>query len=446
MTFPVGMAARSINRLSRRPIRVRWWIFAYMFAFAMLSYMQRNGVAVAAVTIMSDLRVTQWQIGLLNAAFTTAYALTQLPGGVIGQRFGARLTYVGVGIVGLIATLATPLAPVVLTGTALFIALLLAQAMLGVSQGPVFPTFAAVLEKWFPANRWAIANGLQTAGMLVGGAVTPILVVLLTQSFGWKGALLWMVPPVAIVTLGWAWYGRNSPREHPSVTPAEIAELGEGAHELATPVTWRRLLAVVSDRSVLLLAFSYLCMNYAFYLLSYWSFLYLVQVRHFSGIESGFVGMAPWVGAAIGAAGGGYLSDGLAERVGVRWGFRLVPLITLPVVAVLLLMTIHVTSGYAAVLALTAAFCTIEINEGAYWAATMHVARTDTGAATGVLNTGGNVGGIICQPIVAALSGAGLWSGAFASGSLFALVAAAAWLFINPNQPAQAKLEHSGVR
>jgi sugar phosphate permease len=68
-------AARSVNRPASRPIRIRWWIFAYMFAFAMLSYIQRNSIAVAAITVMSDLHVTQWQIGLLNAAFTTAYAL-----------------------------------------------------------------------------------------------------------------------------------------------------------------------------------------------------------------------------------------------------------------------------------------------------------------------------------------------------------------------------------
>jgi sugar phosphate permease len=266
--------------------------------------------------------------------------------------------------------------------------------------------------------------------------VTPILVVLLTECFGWKGALLWIVPPVAIVTLGWAWYGRNSPGEHSAVTPAEIAELGEGAYEIAVPITWQRLLAVVRDRNVLLLAFSYLCMNYAFYLLSYWSFLYLVQVRNFKGIESGLVGMIPWLGAAIGAAVGGYLSDGLAARLGVRWGFRFVPLVSLPIVAVLLLVTTHVTSPYAAVLTLAAAFAAIEINEGAYWGATMHIARTDTGAATGVLNTGGNVGGILCQPIVAALSGAGLWNDAFASGSLFAVAAAGAWLVIHSDQPA----------
>jgi MFS transporter, ACS family, glucarate transporter len=411
-----------------------------MFAFAMLSYIQRQGVAVAAVSIMPALHLTQWQIGLLNSAFVTAYALTQLPGGVFGQRFGARLAYVLVGIVGLVATVATPLAPMILSGTALFLMLLTVQAVLGVSQGPVFPTFATVVEQWFPVNRWAVANGLQTAGMLLGGAATPVLVVVLTQRFGWQGALLSIAPMIAFVTLGWAYYGRNSPREHPSVTPAEIAELDHRALEAATPLTLRRLGAVVGNRNVLLLGCSYLCMNYAFYFLSYWSFLYLVQVRHFSGIESGFAGMAPWIGAAIGAALGGYVSDGLAQRLGVRWGFRVLPLISLPIVAALFLVTNLVTSPYMAVCALAIAFCAVEINEGGYWAATMRAAPTDSGAATGVLNTGGNVGGIVCQPIVAALSGAGLWSGAFVSASVFALAAAAAWLLVDPSHSA-----HTGI-
>ncbi len=110
-----------------QPIRIRWWIFLFMSAFAMLSYIQRTSIAVAAEQMMPDLHLTQMQIGWLNAAFTTAYAIAQLPGGLIGQRFGARLTYTGVGLIGLVATVATPLAPVLLAGTALFIALLLAR-------------------------------------------------------------------------------------------------------------------------------------------------------------------------------------------------------------------------------------------------------------------------------------------------------------------------------
>jgi ACS family glucarate transporter-like MFS transporter len=421
----------------RRPMRIRWWIFAFTLAFPMLSYIQRLSVQDMAETIMPSLRLTQLQIGWLATAFTTAYALAQLPGGIFSQRFGARWALVVVGTLGLIATLAFPIAPMALTGTALFGALLLAQALLGVSQGPLFPAALALIESWLPINRWAMAGGMQAAGMNFGGAVTPVLVAVLSGAFGWQGALLWIVLPVFVVTVAWAWYGRDSPREHPSVTPEELAELGSGAAERAVPPTLRRLRKLLSDRNVLLLSLSYLSMNYAYYLLSFWSYLYLVQIRHFSGIEGGLAGAVPWIGAGLGAAVGGVISDRLAERIGVRWGYRLVPLLSLPVAGALLLVTLQVATPYAAVATLTAAFFMVEITEGAYGAAIMHVARSDVAAAFGVLNTGGNIGGILAQPVMGLLTSSGAWGGAFASGTVFAVAAAVLWLAIDPEHRAE---------
>ena len=80
------------------------------------------------------------------------------------------------------------------------------------------------------------------------------------------------------------------------------------------------------------------------------------------------------------------------------------------------------------------AFALVEFNEGAYWAATMRVARADTGAATGVLNTGGNFGGILVGPVLGYLSGIGAWNGAFALGAIFCLVAAALWLLVDTDR------------
>jgi ACS family glucarate transporter-like MFS transporter len=422
-------------RLWREPVRVRWWIFWYLFAFALLAYMQRTSVAVAADSIMPALQLNQLQIGWLNAAFTAAYAFAQIPGGVLGLRLGARRIYVLAGILGLAAMLVTPLAPVIFTGTALFVVLVAAQATLGAAQGPIFPMFAAVAQNWFPVRQWCLINGLQSAGMNLGGAVTPLLIVALTQTSGWQGALLWLSLPVALVIAGWSWYGRDKPVQHRSVTPAELAELGPEASAPNPPLTMRRMGAVLGDRNVLLLSVSYLCMNYTFYLLSFWSFLYLVQVRHFSGMESGLVGAVPWIGAGIGAGVGGYLSDRCAERFGTRWGYRLLPLLTLPIAGILLIAVIQVETPYLAVAALAAAFAAIEINEGVYWAATMCVARTDTAAAAGVLNTGGNLGGIITQPLVGALATIGSWDAAFFTGTGFALVAAACWLLIDAERP-----------
>lgn len=410
---------------------MRWWIFSYMFAFALLSYVQRTSVAVASEQMLPELHFNQIHLGWLNTAFTTAYALSQLPGGVFGLRYGPRLTYAAAGLLAAAATVATPMATYLFSGTSLLVALLTAQALLGISQGPIFPVFAGVLEAWFPSRRWALANGLQTAGMLLGGALTPVLVVLLMSRFGWRVALLAVAVPVGLVTLAWAWYGRDRPEDHSAVTPVEIAEL-DAPRAASAPVTWQHLRSVLAVGDVWLLAISYLSMNFVFYLLSYWSYLYLTQVRHLHGVEGGLAGMLPWIGAAVGATTGGYVADWLALRWGPRWGYRMLPLASLPLVAVMLIVTTQVTTAYAAVATLVVTFCLVEINEGAYWAATMRIAREDTSAAAGVLNTGGNVGGMLCQPTVAYLSVAGGWNLAFATGAVFAVSAALLWIRINP--------------
>jgi sugar phosphate permease len=294
---------------------------------------------------------------------------------------------------------------------------------------------AAVFETWFPQRQWAIAQGLNTLCMNVGGAMTPLLVVVLTRHFGWQGALLWIALPAALVTAAWAWYGRNTPRAHPRVTAAELAELDTDETAEPVPMTRARIRRIVGDRDVRLLTFSYFCMNYVFYLLGTWSFLYLVQQRSFTGLESGFAGAMPWIGAGIGAGVGGYLSDGLSARIGFRWGYRMVPLCSLPVAGLLLVATISVASPYVAVIALMATFFAVELNEGAYWAAAMRMGRADTGATSGVMNTGGNLAGMVSAPIVGALSGSGHWNSTFVIGTGFAVIAAACWLVIDPDPP-----------
>jgi predicted MFS family arabinose efflux permease len=60
----------------------------------------------------------------------------------------------------------------------------------------------------------------------------------------------------------------------------------------------------------------------------------------------------------------------------------------------------------------------------------MTVGRGDTMAVSGVMNTGGNLGGIIGIPIVAYLSGEHLWRLAFIVGVGFAVASAVAWFGI----------------
>ena len=416
--------------------RIRWWIYACMFGFAALAYVQRTTISVAAPELTTALQLSKQQIGWLFLAFTAAYAAAQLPGGALGQRFGPRAVFTGVGLLGVIATLATALSPYVVGGAALLGALLVAQALLGLGQGPIFPVFATVVERWFPSRQFALANGTISSGMLLGGALTPPLLVAMIAALGWQQAILLTALPPLLLTVLWWRFGRDRPQQHARVTSEELAELD--AVPPAPPLTFARMGQVLRDRNILLLAFSYLCMNVVFYMISFWSFIYLVEQRGLKGLESGVMAMIPWIGAAVGAAVGGVLADRLAERYGATRGYRLLPLVSLPLGAVMLVAIPAVGSVLLAVAALTLAFFAMEVNEGPYWAATMRVARADTGAATGVLNTGGNIGGIVCQPMVAALVAGGDWTSAWVIGAVFAVLAAVLWLFVRCGESAEA--------
>jgi MFS transporter, ACS family, glucarate transporter len=434
VTGQPAVAAAALQR-----IRVRWKIFLFLFAFGFIAYVQQRSLAVASYRIMPDLDLSQMQIGWLEEAFLLTYTFMQFPGGVIGQRLGARLMFVIIGLSAVAACMVTPLAPLLFGGTALFTVLLAAQLLLGASHAPIFPVSAGVFEAWFSPNRWPLVQGLQSMGLGLGASLTPPLIAWLMTAFDWRRALAWTTLPALLVILWWAWYGRNSPAEHPGVSAAELAELGAQPPARADPgITRQRVWQLMKSRDVLALTVSYVCMNYVYYLLANWCFLYLVQERHFTVLEGGWLASTPPLAAAIGAGVGGMAASFLGTRYGVRRGLRLLPLISLPAAGVLQLLAVDAASPYLAVAALALCFACVELNEGPYWAAIMHVGRGDTMAASGLLNTGGNAGGLIATPIVAYLSGHHAWTPAFLLGTVFAAASAALWLLVDPTRGAAA--------
>jgi ACS family hexuronate transporter-like MFS transporter len=277
--------------------------------------------------------------------------------------------------------------------------------------------------------------GLMVTGLWTGAALASPLVATLMQAWGWQAAILLTSVPSLLLVLGWWFVVRDYPASHARVTPAELAELAANpAYDAAAPLTARRVLRVLGDPQVLGLTLSYLVMNYVFYLVTFWSFLYLVQDRKLSVLESGWLGALPFVVAGVAAASGGRIADGLRGKFGERAGARTLPLVTLPLAAVFLYLTVSIEGAYAAIAALCLGFACVELNEGNYWGVAMRLAPSDSMAATAVLNTGGNLGGVIGTFIVAALSADGRWDLVFTTGIVTSVVAALLWLTIDPGR------------
>jgi MFS transporter, ACS family, glucarate transporter len=416
--------------------RVRWLIFSYLFIFAFVAYVQRLSVTIAAERMMPELGLSQLQIGVLLMAFTIGYTIFQFPGGIVGQRFGGRRTLLAIGMIAFIATVATAVIPAFLTGAGLMGGLLVARFVLGLAQAPVFPVSSGVIERWFPAAEWALPQGLQVTGLGLGAAATQPLIAGLMSAYGWQKAIVFTALPVLIVLVLWWHMGRDTPEELARVSAAELAELGgNDGTPVGSHVSWARIKTLLTNRSVLLLTLSYGCMNYLFYLLSFWCFLYLVQERHFTVLESGWLAAIPSLSSAIAAGFGGKWTDALCAKLGPRWGFRLIPVVALPVAGAMLYFALKAHSPYTAVIALSISFASVEMTEAPYWAATMTVARSDTMAATGILNTGANLAGALGTWLVAAMSAHHGWSTAFITGTGLSIASAALWLGVRADLP-----------
>ena len=252
--------------------RIRWVVFAFLFGFGFLGYVQRTGVAIAAERMVPELGLTPVEFGWLLSAFLIGYTVFQLPGAIIGQHLGAHRTLTAIGLLTVLAASATALAPPGHASILVLTLVLLARFLLGVVQAALYPVESGALESWFPMRRWGVCQGVLVTGMWLGAAVTPPLVAWLMTHWGWRPALV--ATSVASIPVVWLWhrYGRDRPAEHPDISTAELEELHGNPPPVDSQVGLKQVWKLLRNRHIALLTLSYLLMNYVFYLVTFWCF------------------------------------------------------------------------------------------------------------------------------------------------------------------------------
>jgi ACS family glucarate transporter-like MFS transporter len=421
-----------------RPTRVRWIILALVLFASFVSYFVRSNMSVLSDAMIDDLGLTPVQLGYVFSAFAAGYAVFQLPGGMLGHRFGARWLLTMMAIAWFILTVLTALVPSSSTwGVATVLtSLIVLRFLVGATNAPIFPvTAGGTIANWFPIGGWGLPMGLQVSALSLGAALSAPLLVWLTESFGWRAALLITSPGALLLALVWWHYMRDFPKEHRAVNQAEQALIDahrpppESKH---IPGAWKTALA---NRNILLLTINYFCQGYIFYLFFSWFFYYLVEVRLFDNQQAGMFTSAQWVIGGIAGIAGGGLCDWSVRKLGVRLGTRWVGLVSILLSGVFLVGGAMAPNVFAAVILLCLSFGCVMLSDSAYWVAAIAVAGRAGEVATGILNTGGNVVGFfggLLVPFIAEFFG---WPAAMASGAGFALIGAVLWLFIRADQP-----------
>jgi ACS family glucarate transporter-like MFS transporter len=175
------------------------------------------------------------------------------------------------------------------------------------------------------------------------------------------------------------------------------------------------------------LCLSYLLYCYAISIFVYWLFKYLVDVRHLSLVNGGWATSLPWIAASGAVPVFGYLSTRASRARGVLSGRRLVATACLLVSAVLMWAGARAEHIGPAIAAIAACVALLFSTESSYWSTAIDIAKENAGAVSGLMNLAGNLGGLLSTSLVPVLVSRVGWLEALSSGSLFALLAAAAW-------------------
>ncbi|CAA2136654.1 MULTISPECIES: MFS transporter [Methylobacterium] len=391
-----------------------------------VTYLDRVNIATAGGEIMKDLGLSNTQFGLILSAFAYPYAIFQVIGGSVGDKFGARRTLLVCGLIWASAT--------ILTGfVGGLISLFLARVLLGFGEGATFPTATRAMQNWTAPGKRGFAQGITHAFARLGNAVAPPIVAFLIYQFGWRiGFVILGVASFAWVVV-WYLYFRDDPKDHPAITPEELAVLPPPSQVGAKQnVPWGRL-----TRRMLPVTLTYFCYGWTLWLFLGWlpSFFklnYGLDLKNSALFASG-VFFAGVVGDTL----GGVFSDRILKRTGDLKLARLSVIVVGFLGAAASLTGVFFTRDLTLVaLLLSSGFFFAELVIGPIWSVPMDIAPKYSGTAAGLMNTGSAVAAII-SPIVFGMivDMTGSWTLPFVGSIGLCLLGAVLAFTMHPERP-----------
>jgi MFS transporter, ACS family, D-galactonate transporter len=426
-----------------RPTNVRWLIVALLIGFTFLGHFNRVSISVAAnAHFIGPGKLSAEQMGFVYSAFLLVYTCLMLPGGWLIDRIGPRwaMTFFGLGL-GCCAALTGVLGWFGLAITAMFVPLLLLRGIAGASSVALHPGAARTVSLWLPLRERSTANGLVTAGALVGIAVCYPGFGWLMDRLDWPSAFVVSGATLAIFGIVWCSLSADDPASHRWANPASQEQLDytdqeqldyadyEPARTRASLLDFVRLL---SNRSLLLLTLSYGAVGYVQYMFFYWVEYYFGKVLNLPDSESREAAFIITISMAIGMAAGGWVSDQISRRLGQRWGWRSMALASMGLCALFSLLGIAVKEPQLVILCFSLSLGTLGLCEGIFWTAAPVLEHRSGGLASALLNTGGNGIGLLAPILTPIIGNAFGWSAAVVVACCVCAVGGALWLGIKP--------------
>ena len=399
------------------------FILAMLVILGVVTFLDRINISVAGSSIMKDLNLSAAEWGWVQSAFILSYGLMQIPMGAYGDRHGHRKVLTQIVLWWSLFTAFTGLAG----GLA---SLLIIRFMFGVGEAGSSPCSTGVISRWFEKNEVGKAQGYVWAASRMGGALTPFVVIPVMAWLGWRAAF-WLLGGLGII---WAvvWYVMYRDK-----TPLQLPRGGE--QQEASPrggtegVSWNKILR---NRQ-----FWTICAMYFFYAFGSWFFFswfptFMELGRGFAKSELTYAVAVPFIMSMIGNITGGYLTDKISAKYGLKVGRKALGTSSLAISAVCMFLAAFIPGKMAVFVFLSLCFGIFDLMLPSAWALCIDLGKQHAGAISGAMNTFGNVGGFFCGILFGYLvQASGNYNLPLYMIAGMLLISAVLFSFINPEKP-----------
>jgi MFS transporter, ACS family, glucarate transporter len=411
---------------------VRWILIVWMFLVSAIGYLDRVNISIAGGSIAKEFHLSNIQLGGVFSAFVLGYALFQAPAGAIADRAGPRIV-LALGVVwwGIFTAVITFISP---DAGGLFFLLMAIRFCLGLGEAVIYPASNCIVANWIPSAERGAANGIIFAGVGFGAGVTSPLIAYLLANYGWRSSF-WVSAAAGFVAgLVWYFIARDTPEQHPRVSKRELEFIRAGLPQdqpnaQGNKLPWR---AILSNRDVLALTFSYFAYGYAAYIFFSWFFIYLSTVRGLNLRQSSYYTMLPFIAMAICSPLGGWMSDRITKQRGRRPGRCGVAGIAMALCAIFIGIGSQVQSVRLATLVLAGGAGALYLSQSSFWSVSADIGKKSAGSVSGFMNMGGQLGGALTASLTPAIASRFGWTVSFLTAACLCVAGALAWIAILP--------------
>jgi len=368
--------------------------------------------------------------GSILSAFFIGYFFTQIPGGILASRWGAKPTLLLAALTWTTFDILTPFA-----AHYGFAPLILSRVGMGLGEGLMFPTQHALANFWVPTQERAFLVTFMTSGQDLGSVLANIISPWLLERSVLTVFVFW-----GILAIAWAvvyfTFAASAPELHKACTQsgeAEWIQQRRGARHFSqvksAPIDPfpRNLLCAPCVWAIFI---GHMGVNYAWYVVLSWLPSFFSQRFDIVLAENPLMLSAPYLAAWVGGLFAGRCSDALVAR-GVRTKVVRKAAQLLGALGIAIFLQLAARSqdpGWAAVWLSTALFFGKWQNAG-YWVNMVDVCPLRAGTLMGLSNMVATIPGIVGQPVTQAiLNSSGSWAVVFGVGGTIGILAAFVFL------------------